>query len=130
MYFTRRGNIVRARRLLDGIRLVQACDPLADGRTRTSYRADDLIDPSCQPRFDDPTPGTGNMAWQGIALTEFFRVTGEMGTPLPPLLPVVAEDSVRQMAFAFAGIMVLMQIVVIANALSWRSFTVLRGRGE
>ena len=60
----------------------------------------------------------------------FFRVTGEMGTPLPPLLPVVAEDSVRQMAFAFAGIMVLMQIVVIANALSWRSFTVLRGRGE
>jgi len=60
----------------------------------------------------------------------FFRVTGEMGTPLPPLLPVIAEQGVQQMALAFAAIMVLLEIVVIANALSWRSFTVLRGRGE
>ena len=60
----------------------------------------------------------------------FFRVTGEMGTPLPPLLPVIAEESVQQMALVFAAVMVLLEVFVIANALSWRSFTVLRGRGE
>lgn len=60
----------------------------------------------------------------------FFRVTGEMGTPLPPLLPVIAEQSVQQMALAFAVVMVVLEIIVIANALSWRSFTMLRGRGE
>lgn len=76
-YFTRRGNLERARVLLDGIRCVQACDPFGDGRTRTSYRADDLFDLPCLPTIDDGSTGTGNMAWQGIALLHFYRATGE-----------------------------------------------------
>jgi putative ABC transport system permease protein len=60
----------------------------------------------------------------------FFRVTGEMGTPLPPLLPVFSEQGIQRLAFAFAVFMVVLEIAVIANALSWRSFAVLRGRGE
>lgn len=77
IYFIRRGNLERARKLVDGIRLVQAYDPIGDGRTRTSYDARDLLDDSGQASPDDPTTGTGNMAWQGIALVQFFCATAE-----------------------------------------------------
>ena len=67
----------------------------------------------------------------GIAASElfvpFFRVTGEQRTPLPPLLPVIAQQDISRLAVIFVGIMVLMGVVVIARALSRRHFAVLRG---
>jgi putative ABC transport system permease protein len=70
----------------------------------------------------------------GMAASELFvplfRVTGEEGIPLPPLIPIVAEQDIRQLAAVFAVIMVLLEVVVIARALSWRHFSVLRGTGE
>jgi putative ABC transport system permease protein len=67
----------------------------------------------------------------GMAASElfvpFFKVTGEQGVPLPPLIPTVATDQVQQLVFAFVGIVVLLQVPVVARALSWRNFRRLRG---
>ena len=56
----------------------------------------------------------------------FFRVTGEKGIPLPPLLPVIAQEEVGRLVLTFAGIIVLMEVVVIIKALS-HHFGMLRG---
>lgn len=80
IYYTRRGNLVRAQQLLDGIRLVQMTDPFADGRVRTSYWANDLLAPgNTGPSIDDPKAASGNNAWAGIALTRFYVAAGETG---------------------------------------------------
>jgi putative ABC transport system permease protein len=67
----------------------------------------------------------------GVAASElfvpFFRVTGERGTPLPPLLPLVAQQDINRLAVTFAGVMVLMGVAVIARIFSRRHFDVLRG---
>jgi ABC-type antimicrobial peptide transport system permease subunit len=60
----------------------------------------------------------------------FFRVTGEQGIPLPPLLPIIAQQDVRYLVAIFSGVMILMELLVIARALSWRHFVALRGRWE
>ena len=82
IYFMRRGNLVYARRLLDGILFVQTNDPQYDPEqgcpTRTSYWANDLLAPNRQdPSIDHWQIATGNLAYQIIALTRFYRVTGE-----------------------------------------------------
>ena len=59
----------------------------------------------------------------------FFRVTGEQGIPLPPLLPLIAQQDIRQLALIFVSIMLLLEVIVIARALSWRHFAMLKGRG-
>jgi hypothetical protein len=67
----------------------------------------------------------------GMAASElfvpFFKVTGELGIALPPLIPTVATDQVRQLVIAFVGIVVLFQVPVVGRALSWRNFRTLRG---
>ncbi len=86
IYYTRRGNLDRARRLLDGIRFVQQNDPvkdpgdasIGDGRLRTSYWANDLLAPDrASPSIDTPDAAIGNVAWAGIALTHYYNVTGQ-----------------------------------------------------
>ncbi len=84
IYFILRGNLERARALLDGILLVQQLDPYSDGRTRAAYRASHLLAGheiwQCPPdelSFKDPNAAVGNMSWQGIALARFYCVTGE-----------------------------------------------------
>lgn len=59
--------------------------------------------------------------------TPLFRVTGETGrAALPPLLPIVAQAEIIPLAFAFAGIMVLLELLIIAVALHRRLFETLR----
>ncbi len=86
IYYTRRGNLDRARRLLDGIRFVQDIDPIksatnpaiGDGRLRTSYWANDLLAPDrASPSIDTPDAAIGNVAWAGIALTHYYNATGQ-----------------------------------------------------
>jgi hypothetical protein len=86
IYYTRRGNLDRARRLLDGIRYVQQNDPITDpvdpsigdGRLRTAYWANDLLAPNRQsPSIDSFNAAVGNNAWAGIALTHYYRETGQ-----------------------------------------------------
>ncbi len=56
----------------------------------------------------------------------FFRITSERGVPLPPLLPVIAQDRIVPLAVAFASAMVLMELAVVAVALYRRLFEVVR----
>ncbi|NOZ29205.1 MAG: ABC transporter permease [Chloroflexi bacterium] len=52
----------------------------------------------------------------------FFRITGEKGVPLPPLIPIIAQDRITYLAVAFAGFMVLLELGVLVAALYRRLF--------
>ncbi len=61
----------------------------------------------------------------------FFRITGgERGgieqAPLPPLIPIIARDEVSRLILFFVGFIVLLEVVVIARALSRRAFSMLK----
>ena len=45
----------------------------------------------------------------------FFRYTGERGSPLPPLLPIVAEGAVRNLALVFATVVILAEVATILS---------------
>ncbi len=44
----------------------------------------------------------------------FFRYTGERGTPLPPLLPIIALEDVRSLAVIFALLVLCAEVVIVA----------------
>jgi putative ABC transport system permease protein len=56
----------------------------------------------------------------------FFTVTGEKGFPLPPLIPTVEQQHIVYLTVAFAVVMVLLGIIVIARTFSRRNFDMLR----
>jgi putative ABC transport system permease protein len=45
----------------------------------------------------------------------FFRYTGEPGVPLPPLLPIVAEGAVRNLALVFTAVVILAEVATILS---------------
>ncbi|MCL4860365.1 MAG: ABC transporter permease [Caldilineaceae bacterium] len=55
-----------------------------------------------------------------------FRVTGEAGTPLPPLLPIIAEEQILPLATLFIGLMIALELITIAAAIYRRLSTALR----
>ena len=50
----------------------------------------------------------------------FFRFTGEKGIPLPPLIPLTADQSMRNLAIIFTAIIVLAEVTTITSALRRR----------
>jgi putative ABC transport system permease protein len=50
----------------------------------------------------------------------FFRFTGETGTPLPPLIPLIASGQLRNLSIAFAAAIVLAEIATVASTLQNR----------
>ncbi|MEJ5198168.1 MAG: FtsX-like permease family protein [Anaerolineae bacterium] len=60
----------------------------------------------------------------------FFRIAGVKNAPLPPLLPVVPDDLITQMAIVFAGVMIGLELLVIALALIRRLPRLLTLRGS
>ncbi|MCX7671815.1 MAG: FtsX-like permease family protein, partial [Anaerolineae bacterium] len=60
----------------------------------------------------------------------FFRIAGVKNAPLPPLLPVVPDDLITQMAIVFAGVMIGLELLVIAVALIRRLPRLLTLRGS
>ncbi|MCD6284997.1 MAG: ABC transporter permease [Anaerolineae bacterium] len=56
-----------------------------------------------------------------------FQFTGEVGVPLPPLIPVIAKDQVRGLIIAFVTLIIGLEVLVITRALSRRSFSLLKG---
>jgi putative ABC transport system permease protein len=56
----------------------------------------------------------------------FFRYTGEQGVPLPPLLPVIAEQAVTNLALAFATVVILAEVVTITFALYRQLVTMIK----
>lgn len=55
-----------------------------------------------------------------------FRVGSGPTAPLPPLLPVIAGEEILPMVLAFAGLMLLLELVVLSSALYRRIFVALR----
>ena len=56
-----------------------------------------------------------------------FRITGEQKVPLPPLIPIIAIDQVRSLITVFVGLIVVLEVLVITQALSKRAFSMLKG---
>jgi putative ABC transport system permease protein len=56
----------------------------------------------------------------------FFRIPEGAGAPLPPLLPIIAEDATMTLGLIFAGLMILSELLVMTRALTMRIFTTLR----
>ena len=57
----------------------------------------------------------------------FFRVTGDEGIPLPPLIPVIVQDGIGSLAVTFAIFIIVMEMIVIVSALYSRLFGLLKG---
>lgn len=55
-----------------------------------------------------------------------FRVGSGPNAPLPPLLPVIAGEEILPMVIAFAGLMIVLELVVLSSALYRRIFVALR----
>lgn len=55
-----------------------------------------------------------------------FRVGSGPNAPLPPLIPIIAGDEILPMVLAFAGLMLLLELVVLSSALYRRIFVALR----
>jgi len=58
--------------------------------------------------------------------TPFFRIPEATGAPLPPLLPVIAEDATLTLGLIFAALMILSESLVMVRALTMRLFVTLR----
>jgi len=55
-----------------------------------------------------------------------FRVGSGPNAPLPPLLPIIAGNEILPMVLGFAGLMILLELVVLSSALYRRIFVALR----
>jgi putative ABC transport system permease protein len=64
-----------------------------------------------------------------VLFSPFFRIAGVQNAPLPPLLPVVPEDLIIQMAIIFAVVMIGLELFVITVALIRRLPRLLALRG-
>lgn len=56
----------------------------------------------------------------------FFRYTGEQGIPLPPLLPIVQSDQLRNLSLAFGVTIILVEIISMASILNNRLVQILK----
>lgn len=59
----------------------------------------------------------------------FFRFTGQMAAALPPLLPIIARDQVRYLSMAFAGIIVVAEVLTITSVLRRQLISILKTTG-
>ena len=74
--------------------------------------------------------GTVSGALVGAAastlFSPFFRVTAEVRNPLPPLVPLVAQDEIALLAIIFAVAIIVIEVSVTFQALTRRLFDALR----
>jgi hypothetical protein len=59
----------------------------------------------------------------------YFRFTGQMAAALPPLLPIIAQDQVRNLTMIFAGTVVLAEVLTITSVLRRQLFAILKTTG-
>ncbi len=70
--------------------------------------------------------GVASGSLAAILFAPLFRVTGEKGTPLPPLIPIVAQNEIIPLAIAFAAIIIGLETIIIAAALFQKLSNALR----
>jgi putative ABC transport system permease protein len=56
----------------------------------------------------------------------FFRYTGERGIPLPPLIPIIASEQLRNLSLIFGGTIVAVEVATIASLLHQRLVQILK----
>jgi putative ABC transport system permease protein len=56
----------------------------------------------------------------------FFRIGVGAGAPLPPLIPIIAQNQIAPLAIAFSIVIVLLELVIISSAFFSRLFEALR----
>ncbi len=64
-----------------------------------------------------------------LVFIPLFRVGQDQGSiiaPLPPLLPIIAEEQIIPMALGFASLMILLELLVLSTVLYQRLFGILR----
>ena len=70
--------------------------------------------------------GTVVGAIAAALFSPFFRITGDIAAPLPPLIPYIDWVQIAWMATIFTVGMVLVGIIVILRSFRQRVFTTLR----
>jgi putative ABC transport system permease protein len=65
--------------------------------------------------------------WAAELIVPFFRITGEQGVSLPPLIPIIVQEGVGALALTFALFIICLQVIVIMIALYKRLFGMLKG---
>lgn len=66
----------------------------------------------------------GSLASQ--IFSPFFRITAEVRNPLPPLMPLIAEEEIAILALVFACAIIVIEVSVTFQALTRRLFDALR----
>jgi putative ABC transport system permease protein len=56
----------------------------------------------------------------------FFRISVGSGAPLPPLIPIIAENQIAPLAIAFSIVMICLELIIISSAFFTRLFEALR----
>jgi putative ABC transport system permease protein len=56
----------------------------------------------------------------------FFRISVGSGAPLPPLIPIIAENQIAPLAVVFSLVMILLELIIISSAFFTRLFEALR----
>ena len=55
-----------------------------------------------------------------------FRMSGDTGTPLPPLLPVIDQERILPLVLVFSVVMIGLELLIISTAFYRRLATALR----
>jgi putative ABC transport system permease protein len=56
----------------------------------------------------------------------FFRISVGAGAPLPPLIPIIAQDQIAPLAIVFSLVMIVLELIIISSAFFTRLFEALR----
>lgn len=56
----------------------------------------------------------------------FFRISVGAGAPLPPLIPIIAENQIAPLAIVFSVVMIFLELIIISSAFYSRLFEALR----
>lgn len=61
-----------------------------------------------------------------VLFVPFFRLGVGQGAPLPPLIPIIAQNQIAPLAIVFSIVMILLELVIISSTFYTRLFEALR----
>ena len=56
----------------------------------------------------------------------FFRIGVGVGAPLPPMIPIIAQNQIAPLAIVFSLVMIILELIIISSAFFSRIFDALR----
>ena len=61
-----------------------------------------------------------------VLFVPFFRISVGEGAPLPPLIPIIAQNEIAPLAIVFSLVMIVLELIIISSAFYARLFEALR----